>query len=198
MGDRIDERAVITRVRQGEVNAFALLVNGHKHEVARIVGRHVPQDRLEEVAHDVFVRAYQSLDSFRAEKPFAHWLAVIAVRTCQDFWRAHHRNLEMPFSQLEPEGVEWLESFAAPEARESFETELERREAHRLLEWAMAQLSYKDRMVLTLTYLEGYSSSETAEMLGCTQTSVKVRALRGRRKLRQIIADVLDDMEGKP
>ncbi|MEI7903110.1 MAG: sigma factor, partial [bacterium] len=82
---------LIARVRAGEVNAFEPLITRHRQQVLAIAARHVPAAEVAATAQDVFVRAFLSLKSYRAERPFGHWLARIAVRTCCDFWRQQKR-----------------------------------------------------------------------------------------------------------
>ena len=82
-----DERDILRRIGQGETECFADLIRRYQGHVVRIVGRRVPSDRVEEVVHDVFVRAYLGLKQFSGSSPFDHWLAGIAVRCCYDFWR---------------------------------------------------------------------------------------------------------------
>ncbi len=78
---------IVRQVVDGDVNAFELLLNRHRDHVLKIVKKHVPYEQIEETAHDVFVRAYQSLPTFKNKSHFRHWLSSIAVRTCYDFWR---------------------------------------------------------------------------------------------------------------
>ncbi|TKB71486.1 MAG: RNA polymerase, partial [Nitrospira sp.] len=70
-----DDLEIIRRVLSGETDGFAELIARYQQHVARIVNRHVPPDLVAEVAHDVFVRAYDSLSGFAGESPFDHWLS---------------------------------------------------------------------------------------------------------------------------
>ena len=67
-----DDLEIIRRVLQGEIDSFAELIARYQQHVVKITTRHVPADRVEEVAHDVFVRAYTSLSSFSGRTPFEH------------------------------------------------------------------------------------------------------------------------------
>ena len=79
-----DDLEIIRRVLNGEVDRFEELIARYRQHVAKITNRHVPPDRVAEVAHDVFVRAYTRLSSFSGQTPFEHWLSGIAVRTCYE------------------------------------------------------------------------------------------------------------------
>lgn len=182
-----DDRNLLQRIRGGETDCFAEVIERYQCHVIRIVSRRVPADRVDEIAHDVFVRAYFGLAQFSGSVPFDHWLAGIAVRTCYDFWRdrAHQ---QVPVSALTHEHQQWIEQMLAARSNEAFQAQTRRQEAAEVLEWALRQLSPENRAVLTLVHLEGRSIRETAELLGWTMVTVKVRAYRARQALRKVLA----------
>lgn len=183
-----DDLEIIRRVLQGEIDRFAQLIARYQQHVAKIANRHVPSDRVAEVAHDVFVRAYSSLSSFSGQTPFEHWLSGIAVRTCYDFWRARRRE-ELPVSALATEHQAWMDHVLAAESDEQFREQARRQEASELLQWALGHLSAENRLVLTLVHLDGYSVREAADLLGWTVVNVKVRAHRARHALRELLLE---------
>jgi RNA polymerase sigma-70 factor (ECF subfamily) len=179
---------IVRRVVDGDVNAFELLLNKYQDHVFTIVKKHVPYDLVEEVAHDVFIRAYQSLPTFKNTSKFKHWLSSIAVRTCYDFWRKHYRNREVPVSSLTDQQQHWLESVISVQSSQSFYEEEGNQHAREVLDWALSKLSAEDRMVVELVYLEGFSGKEAAELLGWSVANVKVRSFRCRKKLQKLLA----------
>ncbi len=183
-----DDLEIIHQVLHGEIDRFAELIARYQQHVARIVNRHVPPDRVAEVAHDVFVRAYGSLSRFSGHVPFEHWLSSIAVRSCYEFWRAIRRE-ELPVSALTTEPQQWMERVLAAESDDRFREQARRREATELLQWALGHLSAENRLVLTLVYLEGYSVREAAGLLGWSVVNVKVRAYRARQALRKLFLE---------
>lgn len=179
---------IIERVLGGDVNAFEPLLTKYKGYVLSIVAKHMPYNQVEETAHDVFVRAYQSLPSFNNKSGFKQWLSVIAVRTCYDFWRKHYRSRELPMSSLSENHNDWLEKITSDHSIQSFNIESSQKEARELLDWALDRLSAEDRMVLELVYLEGHTVKEAAELLGWSVANVKVRSFRSRKKLKKLIS----------
>ena len=179
---------IVRRVIGGEINAFESLLLRYKDHVLGVVKKHVPYNEVEEMAHDVFVRAYQSLSTFKGRSSFKQWLSAIAVRTCYDFWRKRYRSREVPMSSLTEEHQEWLERVVSNRSGQSFDDKASQREARELLDWALDRLSPGDRMVLELVYLEGLSGREAADLLGWTVANVKVRSLRARRRLHNLLA----------
>ena len=178
-----DDAESIDRVLQGDIDRFADLIARHRHHVLKIVQGHVPSDRVEEVAHDVFVHAYRSLPQYSGQVPFEHWLSRLAVRTCYDFWRMSRR-ADVPVSALTEDQAGWLDRALAAESDEQFREEADRRESLEVLEWALAQLSPEHRLVLTLVSLEGRPLREAADLLGWSVVNVKVRCYRARKALR--------------
>jgi RNA polymerase sigma-70 factor (ECF subfamily) len=181
-----DDLEIIRLVLHGEIDRFAELIARYQQHVTRITNRHVPSDRVAEVAHDVFVRAYTSLSSFSGQTPFEHWLSGVAVRTCYDFWRTRRRE-ELPVSALTTEYQAWMDHVLAAESDDQFREQTRKREAAELLQWALGYLSAENRLVLTLVHLDGYSVREVARLLGWSVVNVKVRAHRARHLLRKLL-----------
>lgn len=181
---------LVRRVRQGDSERFAELIQRYQRHVGRIVGRRVPAERVPEFVHDVFVRAYVNLAQFSDAVPFEHWLAGIAVRTCYDFWREQSRR-DVPVSALTDDHQRWIEQTLSAQSDRQFHDQTAKREAAEILEWALRHLSPEDRAVLTLVHLDGYSVRETAQLLSWSVINVKVRAHRARRALRALLHDTL-------
>ncbi|WP_147822318.1 RNA polymerase sigma factor [Salidesulfovibrio onnuriiensis] len=185
------DTAVVQEILEGNVNAFETLVNRHQEHVSRIVGNHVPYQRVDEVVQAAFVNAYRSLNTFRGEKPFRNWLSKISVRCCYDFWREEYRYRETPVSTLGADPWDMLDRLTANQAQEEFLAQAQQEENIKLLDWALDQLSPEDRMVVTLTALEEKSVAEAAHLLGWTKVNVKVRAHRARNKLKKILKQAI-------
>lgn len=184
---------IIGRVLGGDVDAFEVLVERYRALVFSIVLKHVPAEHVEDTAQDAFVEAFRSLRTFSARAPFRYWLSRIAVRCCYNFWRDRRGNPEIPVSGLTEDGGKWMDEVLSADSREAFERETRKREAAEVLQQALSVLSPEDRMVVTLTHLEGLPVKEAAELLGWSTISVKVRAHRSRRKLREIVSRLMDD-----
>jgi len=187
----MNDAEIVRRVLDGDVNAFALFVDAHAEQILSITSRHVPQDRAAEVAHETFVRAFERLGTYKGESPFVHWLTRIALRRCADFWRVRSKSRETVFSALGSGARDWIESIP-DSACEGLDAHAERGEAGVILDWAMAQLIPDDRLVLTMTHMEGQPLGDVAEFMGWSLSKVKVRSHRARRKLRDVLGRMLD------
>jgi RNA polymerase sigma-70 factor, ECF subfamily len=196
-GAGLPDEEIIQRVLVGDTDLFEELLMRYQEHVGRIVAGHVPREMVDEVAHDVFVRAYTSLPTYSFRTPFSHWLSTIAVRTCYDVWRTVSARKEVPLSgpsDVAEEQQQWAEHVLATESKERFDAMVQQQDATNLLQWALAQLSAENRMVVTLVHLEGHSVREAAELLGWTVVNVKVRAHRARQQLRKILDTLLRDL----
>jgi RNA polymerase sigma-70 factor (ECF subfamily) len=180
---------LVRRVVAGETECFEDLMLRHRNHVRRIVGNHVPHDRVAEVAQEIFVKAYTGLGTYRFEEPFPHWLATIAVRSCYDFWRTQQA-ADVPVSALTADHHRWIDRVIAARSDEDFAEQARREEASEVLQWALARLSPENRLVVTLVHLDGHSIREAAALLGWSVVNVKVRAHRARRALRNILEEL--------
>jgi RNA polymerase sigma-70 factor (ECF subfamily) len=172
--------ADVRLARQGDGEAYARLVRRHQETIARQMWRFTRDPRRHaELIQDVFVNAYQSLSAFRGSAPFVHWLRKIAVRTGYACWRQNAQ--ERIKEPLDPELL----------ARVPDESgERGAREAAEVVHLVLHRLPPRDRLVLTLMYLDDCSVAEIAQTLGWTQVMVKVQAWRARVKLKVLLAEL--------
>ena len=186
------DEEIIRRVLEGNVNAFEILITRHKDHVFRVIRKHVPDSETEETAHDVFIKAYQSLPSFRSRGGFKQWLSTIAVRTCYDYWRKAYRSREVPMSLLSEKHRDLLENVISDQSNHSFYEQGKQKEARELLDWTLDKISAEDRMVLELVYLEGLSGKEAADLLGWSLANVKIRSFRARKRLQKVLKKLIE------
>jgi RNA polymerase sigma-70 factor (ECF subfamily) len=192
----LSDGEIIQRVLEGEVNAFERLLKKYEQRVLGIVKKHVPYREAEETSQDVFVKAFQALPRFKHTDKFEAWIARIAIRTCCDFWRKQYRSREVPIEDLSEKHRQWLEGALADQSLEAFGERDSQKEAEEILDWALNRLPVKERMVLELSYLEGLSGKEAADLMGCSLANVKIRSFRARKKLEKMLAGVVPVLKG--
>ncbi len=163
---------------EGDEDAYARLVRRYQQSIANYMWRFT-QDAVawEELTHEVFVQAYFSLSKFRGRSPWLHWLKKIATRVGYGYWRQRQRDRERGGLSLE---------LVAETAVAVVDRELHPRESHELVQRLLEQVSPRDRLVLTLTYLESQSTEEIAALTGWSRTLVKVQLHRARQRLARI------------
>jgi RNA polymerase sigma-70 factor, ECF subfamily len=178
------EAELIAAVVRGDPASFEPLVQKYSPRVFTTARRYARREsEVEDIAQEVWLKAFEKLNSFRGEAPFEHWLMRLTVRTCYDFLRAHQRNRESPFSDLSGPETDWLERFVAQP-----ETAAETADAAKLLVGrVLEKLSPPARLVITLLEIEDRSVREIAQLTGWSVPLVKVRAFRARAEMRKIL-----------
>ncbi|HEX3856401.1 MAG TPA: RNA polymerase sigma factor [Verrucomicrobiae bacterium] len=184
------EAELIAAVLKGDAASFEPLVQKYSPRVFATARRYARRDsEVEDIAQEVWLKAFSKLQSFRGEAPFEHWLMRMTVRTCYDFLRGHQRNRESSFSELSEPENDWLERFVTQP-----ETLTDNADAAKLLiERVMEKLSPSARLVITLLEIEDRSVKEIAELTGWSVPLVKVRAFRARGEMRKILAKMTKD-----
>src|SRR6266576_4127464 len=184
------EAELIAAVLKGDATSFEPLIEKYSPRVFATARRYARLEReVEDIAQEVWLKAFQKLGSFRGEAPFEHWLMRLSVRTCYDALRSHQRNRELTFSDLSERETDWLDRFvAAPEQAD------ERAAAAReLVGRLLAQLTPAARLVITLLEIEERSVKEIAAMTGWSVPMVKIRAFRARAEMRKCLAKMARD-----
>jgi len=180
---------IVRLVRNGQVDAFEVLLRRHSPRVFQSVGRRVPTGDVETVAQDVFLSAFRSLDTYRGRQPFEHWLMRIALRRCCDYWRGRERNRESTGPAMDEDGPDWMELVSRDLSREEFDRGRAREDAIETVQAVLARLDPEDRALVEGIYFEDRPLRELAAALNWSLAKVKVRAHRARRKLRAMLEE---------
>ena len=179
-----NEAELIAAVKRGDSASFEPLVQEYQGRVFATARRYARREsEVEDIVQEVFIKAFQKLDTFRGEAPFEHWLMRLAVRTCYDFLRAHQRSRETVFTELTEPESNWLDLFVVQPDSASETAEA----ARQLVEKVLEKLSPSARLVITLLEIEERSVKEIAQLTGWPVPLVKVRAFRARAEMRKIL-----------
>jgi RNA polymerase sigma-70 factor (ECF subfamily) len=184
------EAELIAAVLAGDAESFEPLVRKYSPRVFATARRYARREsEVEDIAQEVWLKAFGRLRSFRGEAPFEHWLMRLTVRTCYDFLRGHRRNRESIFSDLTEPERDWLERFVTQP-----ETASENADAARLLvARVLERLSPPAQLIITLLEIEDRSVKEISALTGWSVPLVKVRAFRARREMRKVLARLSKD-----
>jgi RNA polymerase sigma-70 factor (ECF subfamily) len=179
------EAELIAAVLQGDAQSFEPLVQQYSPRVFATARRYARREsEVEDIAQEVWIKAFQKLASFRGEAPFEHWLMRLTVRTCYDFLRGHQRKRELSFSDLSDPETDWLERFVTQPEQCSEHADAARQLVERILE----KLSPAARLIITLLEIEDRSVKEIAALTGWSIPLVKVRAFRARAEMKKVLA----------
>jgi RNA polymerase sigma-70 factor, ECF subfamily len=180
------------QARAQDESAFAEIVRRYSPRVFRVASRFFRQRSLvEEAAQEVFLKAFTQLKSFEGRGSLEGWLTRIATNTCLNMIRAANRRPEMTAADLSEEQSNWLYQNMSHLAGETHRSEENRLVAADLADRLLAGLSPEDRLAVTMIDGEGASVKEVAQTTGWSESKVKVRAFRARKRLREAMDKLL-------
>ena len=168
------------QIQQGDLTAFAQLVNQYKSYVYTIVFRvvRVAED-AEEASQDVFVKVFQKIKTYNGESKFSTWLYAIAYRTAIDYRRKMNRS--PVYADIENDHRELFI------ANKRTDAPIHSEDQKKFLEQAINMLNSEQALVITLYYLKEFQIKEITEIAKMTTSKVKVLLYRARKNLKEII-----------
>ncbi len=188
---RHEDAAIARAILQGDVERYGELLEKYQDAVYAIVARRVPADAVAMVSQDTFVRAYQSLSGYAGNASFGSWVSRIAIRSCCAFWREQMRHRARLVSMSPTQSQwQWIEQAAACRKLDEADYLVKHAEANGILEWLLGQLSAEDRTLIESAYIDGMLLREVAASLEWSLIKTKVRAIRARRKMRQLLESI--------
>ncbi len=168
-----------------DASDFDGIVEAHRRRITRLVYRLLGwSDDAEDVVQEVFLSALKNIKAFRGESGLSTWLMRIAVNKC----RSHRRSLRVRLRLLAgaAERVRRTRSARPEDASADAET-------FRRVRRAVRALPVRYREVVVLRYLEETPTTEVAEILGISQAAVDTRLHRARRRLKDLLGDIMED-----
>lgn len=145
----------------------------------------------EEAAQETFLKAFAQLKSFEGRGSMEGWLTRIATNTCLNILRAARRRPELVTADLSEDESDWLEKKASEAPGEQRPDVEQQVIAADLAERLLQTLPPEDRLALTMIDGEGASVNEVAQLTGWSESKVKVRAFRARKKAREALERLL-------
>jgi RNA polymerase sigma factor (sigma-70 family) len=179
MDDRTTDNEIITRVLNGEHQLYAQLVNRYQNFVFTLALRYTPQrEDAEEIAQDVFVKAFRALKDFRGESKFSTWLYSIVNSTSITFLRK---------KKLDTHSLDRENIFELADSQQSgMDANLvEQKSRVAMVTKAIQLLSPDDAKLITLFYKAEQSLEEISRILNIESNTVKVKLHRARTRLKE-------------
>lgn len=178
-----DEDALVLRLAAGESDAMATIVDNHLAAILGCAGR-ILSNRAdgEDVAQETFLRLMKKAPDWKPGGPkLRSWLIRVATNLCIDRYRANKRGAA-PRDEIDD-----IEDLGA----RSIEGDISARIAVRK---ALAGLPERQRVALVLVHFEGFSGREAADALSVSEEAIESLLARARRRLREELADVMNDL----
>jgi RNA polymerase sigma-70 factor, ECF subfamily len=177
-----DDRELVRRAQREDKEAFEELIRRHQHRVFAVAaGILKRREDVEDIAQQVFVKAYFSLKRFDQRAAFSTWLYKITVNECWDMLRKKKVRPLVYEADLSEEQARQVSS-SAEKGKDSPDIS-DRLEARQRVERLLEGLDERDRLMLILKEVEGFSIEEIAEVLDLNANTVKVRLFRARRRV---------------
>jgi RNA polymerase sigma-70 factor (ECF subfamily) len=174
------DEALMARVARGDQPAFRVLARRHTPAIVRLARRILGNAAdAEDVAQEAMLRVWTHAPRWQPLAAFKTWLTRVVVNLCLD------RKRRALWVELEAAG-EIADS--APVASELAETD----ERERLLQRAIAELPDRQRTAIVLTYSEGMSNAQVADILDTSVSAVETLLVRGKQNLRRALGDIID------
>jgi RNA polymerase sigma-70 factor (ECF subfamily) len=177
-GDAAADAALIERWKRGDQRAAAEIVNRHAQALARFAASSGEREQIDELVQDTFVRAFNSLDTFRADSSLRTWLFTILRRLVLDRRRAERRQ----GNKVELEEEHAVQVYDALDALVADET------AQRVQQ-AVGRLSPLQREVFVLRVTEGMAYGQIAELVGSTEGACRVHYHNAMRAVKEFLHD---------
>lgn len=174
----MDELRTVARAKQGDADAFALLVQTYETSVYRLALRMCGNAHdAEEVAQEAFMAAWKGLPSFRGESKFSSWLYQLTTNEAINFLRKEKRH----------RAVTPLEDEMEPATGDTAQQAAETKELQQALQQALDALTPEHRQIFLLRQMRQLSYEEIGRLLGLESGTVKSRLNRAKKQLRQIL-----------
>ncbi len=195
---KIPDAELVGRAKSGDLDAFEALTKRYEQRVYSLAMRMLRHEQdAEDITQQAFLSALENLSSYRGDASFSTWLMRIAAHAALKVIRKRKGlstvSLDETTEPNDSDTIPHPEYIA--DWRHSPEELVHTNEVRRLLDEALSQLDEKHRLVFLLRDVEGMSIKETAAALGLSEANTKVRLLRARLQLREILTRSLGDPE---
>jgi RNA polymerase sigma-70 factor (ECF subfamily) len=178
--DNVNDRHFVNLVKEGDKNAFAVLVDRYKDMVFTLSLKMLKdKEEAEEVAQDTFLKVYKSLDKFKGESKFSTWIYKIAFNTCLDRLKKNKRlQLIAGIEEINEQEDNHLTNILDA---------IEEKERKQMIQDCLQKLPGEDSFLLTLYYFEEQSLEEISKIINITTNNVKIRLYRSRKRLASLL-----------
>lgn len=191
---RHEERRLVRRLRRGDEKAFATVVRTYQGRVFNMVFRMVGnREEAEDLAQDVFVTVFQSIDSFRGDSKLSTWLYRITVNHCKNrlkYLRRRKKHLGRPLDEIAE--AEMVRASGGPQP--GFHAHIPRpdeqvsgQQIEALLQREIAALDEEHRVLVVLRDIQGLAYQEIGEITGLNIGTIKSRLHRARLALKEAL-----------
>jgi RNA polymerase sigma factor (sigma-70 family) len=177
MEQSTDEQ-LINQIRQGDEEAYRLLIERHKQYIYTLVYRMVEhRETAEDLTQDIFIKLYRSLDHFRGDAKFTTWLYRLTTNLVTDYRRAQRRR---PYEAILDKMKGWLGN-----RQEEPEAVALQKEERQTVQQLLSELPDKYRLIIYLYHYKQLSYQEISDVTQLPLKTIETRLYRGKSLLKQ-------------
>ena len=175
-----NEQYYITKILEGDSNAFAVLVDQYKDLVFSLSLKMLKnREEAEEAAQDTFVKVFKSLNNFKGDSKFSTWIYKVAYNTCLDQLKKNKRVQDtILIDDFSENQIQNLENVLDA---------IDERDRNKMIQDCIHLLPSEEAFLLILFYFEEQSLEEISKIIDCTANNAKVKLYRSRKKIASIL-----------
>ena len=180
---------LVEKAKKGDANSFEILVIKYQRRIFNLIFRLTNEpDIVEDIAQEVFIKAYKALKDFKGKSSFSTWIYRITVNTCLNHIKSNKRNL---YKSLEDDSYEEGYDTASHNLMNT-EHVIERHELSKKIEEAINSLNQEQKAIIVLRDIEGFSYEDIGRILDCPTGTVRSRLFRARKELKSILENYIE------
>ena len=186
------DKELVLRVQRGDKSAFDFLVIKYQHKIIKLVNRYIKDlTEAQDVAQEVFIKAYRAIGSFRGDSAFYTWLYRIAINTAKnDLISRSRRQCDY---QIDIQEAEVLENAPQLQDTDTPESQLLNQEILATIKKTIEELPEEMRIAITLCEFDGLSYEAIALAMDCPFGTVRSRIFRAREAIDHELSPLLTD-----
>jgi RNA polymerase sigma-70 factor (ECF subfamily) len=190
MDETASSEDLMARIAKGDEDAFEILVNRHQTSILNLVYRFIgDRTQAKDLAQEVFIRVWKSVNTYKPEAKFTTWLYRIAINLCLNELKSGRRKKWFSFNQSGEDGEHTFEETLAASTPSAEDILLEK-ERSRQISDALQSLPDNQRMALVLKRYDNLSYQEIAKIIGCSVSAVESLLVRAKRTLQEKLKNV--------
>ncbi len=188
--DNNNDKELVARAKEGDTQAFDVLVQKYQYKVLNLVGRYVQGDEAQDVAQEAFIKAYRGLKNFRGDSAFYTWLYRVAVNSAKNYLMSSGKRKSK--QQVDIDDAEYFDEATLLRDQHTPEHMLQTDELEVKVFEAISSLPEDLKIALTLREMDGMSYEDIADTVGCPIGTVRSRIFRAREALDKVIKPLID------
>jgi len=190
-----EEKILLRYAIKGDVESFEKLIERYQSKAYNIALRMIGNEEdAKDVIQDAFIKIYRSLHKFRGDSSFYTWIYRIVTNTCYDFIKKQNKRNNNTISLTNYQNSLEGEVEDIKDERHQPDIIMDSKEDSTHILDCLHRLSYDHKTVIILRDIQGFSYDEIAQILNCSEGTVKSRINRARISLKEIIVSTMEQI----